>query len=394
PNLVSPGQQLVIPPPEAGEPGGSYKIIPDSELVYGPSTVILDLPGFVQANGGYLIGYQEKVGDAWLTGPQILERVAHEYSVNPRILLTALEYQSGWVTKSKPAQETQDYPMRWFDPNYKGLYRQLAWTANNLNRGYYLWKINAVAAWNLADGSVVPPDPTINAGTAAVQHLFGLLYSRSEWEQATGEKGFYQTFFQFFGFPFDYTIDPLVTAGLSQPEMQLPFKTGETWSFTGGPHGGWGSGSAWAAIDFAPPGEGKGCAQSDDWVRAVADGKIIRSENGVVILDLDGDGYEQTGWTVLYLHMETRGRVAAGADVKAGDRIGHPSCEGGVSNGSHVHMARRYNGEWISADGNLPFNLDGWVSQGSGIEYDGKLIREGKTVESWEFFTPENQITR
>ena len=36
-------------------------------------------------------------------------------------------------------------------------------------------------------------------------------------------------------------------------------------------------------------------------------------------------------------------------------------------------LRRRYNGEWIPADGNLPFNLDGWVSSGNGVEYDGSL---------------------
>ena len=60
--------------------------------------------------------------------------------------------------------------------------------------------------------------------------------------------------------------------------MQLPFEKGTTWSFTGGPHGGWDSGSAWAALDFAPPGEPAGCVSSDAWVVAVADGLILRAE--------------------------------------------------------------------------------------------------------------------
>ena len=94
--------------------------------------------------------------------------------------------------------------------------------------------------------------------------------------------------------------------------MQLPFEKDNVWSFTGGPHGGWGDGSAWAAIDFAPPGDALGCVQSDAWVVAVADGTIVRSGNGAVIQDLDGDGYEQNGWTVLYQHIETRDRVEVG----------------------------------------------------------------------------------
>jgi len=97
---------------------------------------------------------------------------------------------------------------------------------------------------------------------------------------------------------------------------------------------------------------------------------------------------------LLYMHIETRDRISVGEVVKAGDRIGHPSCEGGISSGTHVHIARRYNGEWIPADGKIPFNLDGWISEGQGFEYDGLLKRNGKTIEAFEGRKPENQIHR
>jgi hypothetical protein len=65
-----------------------------------------------------------------------------------------------------------------------------------------------------------------------------------------------------------------------------------------------------------------------------------------------------------------------------------------VSTGTHLHLARRYNGEWITADQGLPFVLDGWVSMGQGSEYDGYLIKNGKTVEAWEGRDPINAIRR
>jgi hypothetical protein len=126
----------------------------------------------------------------------------------------------------------------------------------------------------------------------------------------------------------------------------------------------------------------------------MADGLVIRSYQGAVVQDLDGDGKEQTGWTILYMHIAAEDRVPVGTYLHAGDRIGHPSCEGGYSTGTHTHLARRYNGEWIPADGPVPFNMDGWVATGTGIEYDGYLIRNEQSIYAWNGRTEANQIWR
>lgn len=394
PDLLEVGQVLTIPPTDPLPPGPSFKIIPDSELVYSPGTADFDLATFVEEEGGYLSRYEEEIAGQNYKAVDVIERISQEYSVNPRLLLAVLEYRSGWVTQANPPAESIDYPIQYFDTNRKGLYRQLAWTANNLNRGYYLWRANGLASWILQDGSVVPLNPTINAGTAGVQHFFSLLCEIEAWEQAVGEGGLFAAYNRLFGYPFGYSYEPVVPDALEQPAMQLPFEPSKIWSFTGGPHAGWADGSAWAALDFAPPGEALGCVQNDAWVVAVASGMILRAENGAVVQDLDGDGLEQTGWTVLYMHVETRDRVSPGAYLQAGERIGHASCEGGVSTGTHLHLARRYNGEWISTDRSLPFNLEGWVASGAGGEYDGFLKRDGVTVEAWEGRRTENQISR
>jgi LasA protease len=83
----------------------------------------------------------------------------------------------------------------------------------------------------------------------------------------------------------------------------------------------------------------------------MAPGLVVRSDFGAVVVDMDGDGYAGTGWAITYMHLETRDRVAIGTQVKTGDPLGHPSCEGGFSNGTHVHIARTYNGRWVAADG-------------------------------------------
>jgi len=393
-SILSVGAVLNIPPVNADvNPGSSFKIIPDSELVYGPASVQFDLDAYLKTKNGYLTNYVQDVNGVYLSGSQIVMRVAQNYSVNPRLLVALIEYRSGWVTN--PIPTNVDYPLGYVNDYYSGLYRQAAWAADNLNRGYYYWRVNAIATLPMSDGTYVPLDPTINAGTAGVQYFLSKFNDRATWDSDVSAQGFFHTYRLLFGSPFDYDITSLIPSNLTQPAMQLPFADGVTWSFTGGPHGGWDAGSAWAALDFAPPGEGGGCAISDAWEVAVSDGWIVRADDGAVVQDLDNDGYEQTGWTVLYMHVATDGRVQPNTYVFAGEAIGHPSCEGGVSNATHLHLARRYNGEWIPADGNIPFNLDGWVSSGNGIEYDGSLTRGATVLQAEEgVFDGVNQISR
>ena len=395
PGEITTGFQNLFITPDRSIPkeGPAFAILPDSELVFGPSTVGFDLFKIIQTQEGYLNHYQEEVNGEQLDGATIITRLSREYSVNPRILLGLIEYLNHWLTQPEPGSNAY-FPLGLKDDTRVGLYRQLSWAANTLNRGYYTRKVNALNQITLADGQVVNLAPSLNPGSAAVQYYFAQIYGFHDWELAVSPLGLYSTFTGLFGDPAALSIGPVVPAGIKQPTMNLPFNAGEIWNFSSGPHSAWGDGAAWAALDFIPPGGIYGCFQSRSWVVAAADGLIIRSDNGMVVQDLDKDGYEQTDWTLLYQHIATQDRVPFGTMLEAGDRIGHPSCEGGPSNGTHLHFARRYNGEWIPADQEFPFNLDGWISQGNGKEYDGRLIRNGVIVEAYGYITQESQISR
>ena len=394
PDLIEVGQALVIPPATANAEGSDYKIIPDSELVYGPTATSFSLENAVSQVQGYLLTYAEDINGEPFSGAQIVQRVADENSVNPRLLLALLEYQSQWLTNPKPDENDLHYPMGFPSPYRDGLYKQLSWAANELNRGYYLWQANLLAVWTLADGSVVRINPTINNGTAGLQYLLGLLNGKPAWDVAVSDTGFQKLFMQLFGNPFVNATEQFISDNLSQPILALPFEPGVAWHFTSGPHGGWNDGTPWAALDFAPPGEPMGCMISYQPVLAIASGTVVRTGNGAVVVDLDGDGYEQTGWTIHYMHIDTNGRVTEGTFLAVGDLIGYTSCEGGFSSGTHLHISRRFNGVWIAAFGDNPFVMDGWTPSSTGIEYDGFLEREGILIEAWNGQSTFNQISR
>jgi murein DD-endopeptidase MepM/ murein hydrolase activator NlpD len=395
-DFLSIGQELIIPN-VASQVGPNFKIIPDSELVYGPAAKGFRVQEFAATFNGYLMSYREDVEGVSLSGPEIVELVAHRYSVNPRLLLAALEYRSGWVTQGLGTGAVDDgFSMRQPETVLMGLYRQLSWAADELNWGYYGRAEGGVTSIGIGDGSRVAFAPDINHGTAGVQNLLGKHNGSTyqSWLQDIGPDGLYATYNRLFGNPFAYSVDPLWPQTITQPPLQLPWAVGETWYLTGGPHGGWDVGSAWAALDFVQSGEQLGCVQTDAWVTAMGNGIVTRSSFGAVVVDMDGDNYAGTGWSVLYMHLESRDRIAVGTPVQMGDRLGHPSCEGGFSNGTHVHVARLYNGRWVSADGLYPFKMGAWEAQGLGREYDGLLVRGDEVKEACECREETNALTR
>ncbi|MCS7060520.1 MAG: LysM peptidoglycan-binding domain-containing protein [Anaerolineae bacterium] len=388
PDRLMEGQTLTVALPITGQ-APSIKLIPDSELVNGPSAVGFDVEQFVASRAGYLARHLEKVNNEWLTGAQIVVRVSEQHSVNPRLLIALLEYVGGWLDNPQPSAEQRAWPMGYRRTNLEGLYIQLVWAAARLNEGYYGWRLNNRLWVRLDDDTRAFMGNGINAGTAGLQNYLAAIHTRATWLDALGEApgSFIQTYRRLFGNPWQYDIGPIVPAGVTQPELSLPWPEGETWLFTGGPHSAWGKGTPWGALDFTPQ-TVQGCANLREWVTAVADGVITRSRWGEVVLSLDPSGDDRIGWSVLYLHIHTQNRVAVGTRVKRGDRIGHPSCEGGVSSGAHVHLARRYNGEWLNAVGEVPFELGGWTPSEGSVEYDGTLTKGNLTREACECKQP------
>jgi murein DD-endopeptidase MepM/ murein hydrolase activator NlpD len=373
------GLELKIPIYYEALWGSQFQIIPDSLFVNGPAQVGFNTTEFVDAQPGWLKGYSSLAGSKVRRGGNLIDYVAQTFSISPRVLLALAEYQSGALSQPQLDPDRAIYPLGYEDQFHRGFYLQLVWAANTLNNGYYAWRNGRLGDITLPNGALEVPDPWQNAASVALHYYYAQLFSGDDYNRAIFDDGFYGTYTSYFGDPWA-NFQSHIPGNLQQPELALPFAVGKKWAFTGGPHAAWGSGEPLAAIDFAPPALVGGCVYSPEYVVAMAEGQIVRSDSSVAMLDLDKDGDERTGWVILYLHLGLDEMVRPGVLVKTGDPIGHPSCEGGSATGTHVHIARKYNGEWIVADSAIPFNLEGWIVRNGSAPYQGTLERYGKVV--------------
>lgn len=372
--------------------GTDFQSIPDSAFVNGPAQIGFSTPAFVASTSGWLKNYRAYAGGRNRTGAEIVDYVATNYSISPRLLLALLEYQSGALTQPDPPAER--YMLGFRRIYYESPYLQLVIAANTLNHGFYSWRGGALTEFELPDGSLTRPDPWQNAGSVALQYYFSRIYSGNEFYASIGTEGLASVYNRLFGNPWLDSPNFGIPGSLRQPELRFPFRAGHIWAYTGGPHTGWGTGQPFAAVDFAPASNVSGCftVTDDQFVIAMADGLVVRSSVDGVVIDLDKDGDERTGWALFYLHLATKDRVGVGTELNAGDPVGYPSCEGGSSTGTHVHVARKFNGEWILAQGALAFDFEGWVVDNGEEAYEGTLTRGASIVTACECSDAASQI--
>ncbi len=370
---MPPGMPMKIPIYHRPLWGTPYQILPDAAFVNGPDVSSFNTQAFIVQHQGWYSRYSAWAFDGTRNAGEIVDYVGINYSISPKILLALLDYLGGAFTDT--ALSGSERNILGLESDYwTGVYLQLSYASNLLNDAFYRWREGSLIEFELEDGSLIRPDPWQNAATVSLQYFFSKTLSVQGFHQAIGPDGFVKTYQKLFGDP--WTIQPHIPGSLVQPEMILPYEKDEVWAYTGGPHTGWGSMAPWSALDFAPPSTITGCYETSVPTTAVADGVVVRDGEGMLVLDLDGDGDEHTGWVVFYLHVAERDRVPVGTVVRAGDFLGYPSCEGGRSTGTHIHIARKFNGEWMVADGVVPFVLSGWRPERGIVPYKGWLVKD------------------
>lgn len=417
--LLVPGQLLYIAKEGEIQPS-ALRLLPDSEIVYGPTAAGFSTQDFLLHSNGSLREYQEWLeSSGWTSAAQVIDRVALENSINPRLLITLLDWECDCVAGKDQSKLESKYVLGVEDYHRKSLYGQLSWMARSLADGYYGWRTGQLPEDFQPELAGSHYSPDLNAGTVALLVYFNRLklsretgrnpITPQEWELALNQQaGVSARYSQLFNQDFDLSnpeqsdeqADQILPDDLTQPPFILPFEPGKIWSFTSGPHPAWENTGALSALDFAPSTDKSGCEISPAWVLAVADGPVLRSKYGVVVQDIEydqfpySDGYEGSGWAVVYLHIAEHEQVQAGTYLKTGDPIGHPSCEGGPATGTHLHIARKYNGEWIAAGGPVPFILDGWTTLLGTKPYEGHLVKDEIIITANVFGIATSWISR
>ncbi len=259
-------------PPALTDITPEKRLIPDSELVYGPTAIGFNTQGFLTARAGYINQYSERILNGEnLSGPQIVERVAQQFSVHPRLLIALLEYEGGWVNSASVSSIQRQRPYGNVDGlrNSK-LYLQMTWAAAMLNQGYYGWRLGTRPFVQMGDRDAYAAIPaSLNAGSAGVQNYLAAITPRAEWDVVFGADNgsFLATYRELFGDPWQFDRGLPIPPNTRQPPLRLPFAPDERWHLTGGPHSSWGSGSNWGALDFTPQNSG-GCGSMPNWCSA------------------------------------------------------------------------------------------------------------------------------
>lgn len=393
--LLPPGTTLFIPKSLSSFYYADI-LLPDSEVIYSSTAKDLDIPAFIRDSGGYLSRYEQKVSGEVLTGAQIVERVALNTSVNPRLLLAFIELRSHWVTQT-PAEIYWLHPLDLGYKEYEGLYLELAVAARLINTGYYGWRSGELIDLVFSDGTSARIAPNLNAGTVGIQYLMAQLYTQPEWETMIySSNGLIPLHARLFGDSFARarTIEPIFNEETTNLELELPFSPGERWALTGGLHYTWTAGTPFGALDFAPLTGEAACAVSKSWILAAAPGVVTRAANNQVIISAIDSSGKPTGWEVFYMHIASEEMIPQGTRVQLDDPIGHPSCQGGSATGTHVHIARKYKGEWIGAGETFPYLLSGWLAVPGEQLFRSTLVKDSQVVTADPNAGYSSRITR
>ncbi len=108
---MPPGMPMKIPIYYRPLWGSPFQILPDPLFINGPAQVGFDVISYVNQQPGWFKDYSFYLGKQDRRGGEIIQYIATEYSISPRLLLAILEYQTGALSQSQPAVDIELYPL-------------------------------------------------------------------------------------------------------------------------------------------------------------------------------------------------------------------------------------------------------------------------------------------
>jgi len=319
PILVSIPGILSVP---AGPPA---PIITAGQFVYAPAETNWDIEAALDRLDSPLAPYAG-----------VVEVYALMSSVDPRVLLIALEMEAGLVTHSDPLHREQVVAA--LDSISRRLY-QAFYSRRPEDSEAHSWE-------------------TRDAGSQAIELVLG---QSAEREFTATARGLFPDF--------DLLDESNVISLQAVPPsdlLQFPYPLGEAWQFNG-THGWAGYTEPPSSIDFSRQWPPCGLPHYDEVVVSAGAGMLRKPrEYADCWLEIDHAG----GWTTSYYHL-TDVVIESGwvePDTPLG-RVGCETCVGGWATAAHVHFSLKYNGAYVSLDG---VTLSGWTVHPGPVPYSAQ----------------------
>ncbi len=350
----------------------SSPLLADGQFVWGPNVGDFDVRNYLESIGSHLEPYSDEI-EIW----------ARYTTVNPKVLLTVLELQHGYVgsssddLSSETIRETiESTSMELAVAFYEHLH---TWGTRKSPEDQTDTDLYPVVVY--LDGTAAQLSPDHSSGSFAIAATLAATTDMTTWLKQVStqyESGFTSVFSSLFP-----ETDPLDNSNNINPPnlppndlFQFPFPMGATWRYAG-PH-------SWAGNDTPPFSSldfyagGATCAAPPNlYSVAAASGTSIRPYGYDCWLEID----HGAGWTTSYYHLQNM-IDPQGANINQNASLGTIACEicaGGWASGPHVHWTLKFNGAYVSLEG---VKVSGWIIHVGPEPYDtGYIEREGQSLD-------------
>ncbi len=377
-----PGESVSMVPPAAQTielPSPPAVLFDDGRFTSEQGLTVPTIQALLEQQPGPLKSALISVGDRNQSLAEVVVGQAYLYSLNPKLLLALLEYQSQLLSDPNPSAERLDWAMAFHgeDEKWQGLHAQLRWAARELRRGVRDYPVVTELTYKPdGDEEVKGPLPEgLNAASYAVLRVLAQTRTPEEVAQLLADGSFVATYSKLFEDPraplgpLPGPAQPFLRSPLPKPtyvtsffDHEYPFlvQNGSLVSWWGrretevsyDGHDGWDYGLRPPdPILAAAPGTVVWVGNSDDGCATPARGVIIDH----------GNGYRTLYWHLSEIHVEL------GQQVSAGDQLGIVGASG-CAIGPHLHFQTQYLGRDVDPYGWCSTEPDPWTRYAVGID--------------------------